>query len=436
MAGTGKTSTARKMGQVYYDMNLIASAEVVEASATDLMGQYIGQTGPKTQTMLEKALGKVLFIDEAYRLADGKFGQEAMDELVDCLTKPAFFHKLIVILAGYDEHIVELMSSNPGLTSRFPETLQFQPLSSDYCIQLLAGLFKTRKQQLEKNGQVRFDCSALEDPSLDFAAAMSGRFESLAHTSGWANARDVETLAKTIFNKALQSDEEATVSIRESEVLEALAELLKDRSSRRRLPLPLSIRPNTVNEPRFAPMPGVSPPPHVYDNVASASTAAFKLDEKQQSPPNVDSQKYTLGEKRDADVSDEIWHQLQQDKAAALAQEQKLLELRNAHAKQKRVVQGLRDHKVEAPINPDDHAKRLHEHARLRQETERREQEAILARLEREAVAREENRRQEEKKQQKLREMGVCPVGYRWIKSSNGYRCAGGSHWVSDADLA
>lgn len=190
--------------------------------------------------MLENALGKVLFIDEAYRLADGRFGQEAMDELVDCLTKPAFFHRLIVILAGYDDHIVKLMSSNPGLTSRFPETLQFQPLLSSCCIQLLAAFLKSRKQKLEKNGQVDFDFRALEDPSNDFAAAMSERFESLAHTSGWANARDVETLAKTIFNKALQSDEEATVSVGESEVLEALTELLKGRLSRR-LPLPLLV---------------------------------------------------------------------------------------------------------------------------------------------------------------------------------------------------
>lgn len=183
-------------------------------------------------------------------------------------------------------------------------------------------------------------------------------------------------------------------------------------------------------------MPVLSPLPHICDNAISVPTAALILDGKQKSAPSVDSQKQMLEEKRDAGVSDEIWQHLQQDKAAALAHEQKLLGLRNAHKKQKRVVQGLRDQKVEAPINPDDHSKRLHGCNRLRQETERREQEAALARLEREAAAMEENRHQEERKQQKLREMGVCTVGYRWIKSSNGYRCAWGSHWISDADLA
>ena len=65
--GTGKTTIARKMGKVYYDMGLLNSNEIVECSASDLVGQYVGHTGPKTKKLLEKALGKVLFVDEAYR---------------------------------------------------------------------------------------------------------------------------------------------------------------------------------------------------------------------------------------------------------------------------------------------------------------------------------------------------------------------------------
>ena len=70
-------------------MGFLATAEVVESSATELVGQYVGQTGPKTQKLLEKALGKILFIDEAYRLAEGHFAKEAMDEIVDSITKPS-----------------------------------------------------------------------------------------------------------------------------------------------------------------------------------------------------------------------------------------------------------------------------------------------------------------------------------------------------------
>ena len=82
-------------------------------------------------------------------------------------------------------------------------------------------------------------------------------------------------------------------------------------------------------------MPILSPLPHICDNAISVPTAALELDEKKQSAPSVDSQKQMLEEKRDAGVSDEIWQHLQQDKAAALAHEQKLLELRNAHYKKK-----------------------------------------------------------------------------------------------------
>jgi hypothetical protein len=128
------------MGKVYYDANFLSSAEVIESSATDLIGQYIGHTGPKTQELLEKALGKVLLIDEAYRLAEGHFAKEAMDEIVDCITKPKFFQKLIIILASYDNDINRLMAINPGLTSRVPESLEFKGLEPDDCIELLINL--------------------------------------------------------------------------------------------------------------------------------------------------------------------------------------------------------------------------------------------------------------------------------------------------------
>lgn len=92
--GTGKTTTARKFGQVYYDLGFLSQVEVVECSATDLIGQYVGETGPKTIKQLERGLGKVLFIDEAYRLGEGSFAQEAINELVDTVTKPQFAGKL------------------------------------------------------------------------------------------------------------------------------------------------------------------------------------------------------------------------------------------------------------------------------------------------------------------------------------------------------
>jgi hypothetical protein len=95
-------------------MGILGSNEYVECSASDLIGQYVGQTEPKTEGKLTEALGRVLFIDEAYRFCDGHFGTEAINELVECLTKPKFMEKIVVILAGYTHQIDDLLRVNPG----------------------------------------------------------------------------------------------------------------------------------------------------------------------------------------------------------------------------------------------------------------------------------------------------------------------------------
>lgn len=109
-------------------MGFLTSVDVEECSATDLIGQFVGQTGPKTIAKLQKALGKVLFIDEAYRLGEGHYATEAINELVDSLTKPQFMNEMIVILAGYEKDMNHLMSVNEGLSSRFPEEVIFTNL--------------------------------------------------------------------------------------------------------------------------------------------------------------------------------------------------------------------------------------------------------------------------------------------------------------------
>ena len=97
-----KTTTARKTGQVYYDVGFLSSAEVAECSASDFVSQYVGQTGPETRGVFEKALGKVFSMDEAYRLSEGHFAKEAMDELVGIFSQERFKTELVVILEYRD----------------------------------------------------------------------------------------------------------------------------------------------------------------------------------------------------------------------------------------------------------------------------------------------------------------------------------------------
>ncbi|GLB05448.1 hypothetical protein AtubIFM57258_000734 [Aspergillus tubingensis] len=141
--GTGKTTTARILGDIFYEMGFLSTSEVIDCSATDLIGEYVGQTGPKVINLLERALGKVLFIDGAYRLAGkstgncSSFANEAVGELVDCMTKPRYSRKLVIVLAGYSDDMDRLLHMNTGLRSRFPTDIVFPSMSPAHCLEYL-----------------------------------------------------------------------------------------------------------------------------------------------------------------------------------------------------------------------------------------------------------------------------------------------------------
>jgi SpoVK/Ycf46/Vps4 family AAA+-type ATPase len=197
--GTGKTTTARKIAQVYYDMGFLSEASVIECSASDLVGKYMGYSCPKTAKMFERALGKLLFIDEACRLAQGdsnsSFNSEVLSELVDLLTKPKFHGKLIVILAGYEEEMNYLLSMNPGLASRFPDEINFKALAPLNCLQIL-------KMKL---GHAGITMLVLDQPNKMGYKNVLRLLSLLAATPSWGNARHVERLAKTLSRHVFAS---------------------------------------------------------------------------------------------------------------------------------------------------------------------------------------------------------------------------------------
>lgn len=146
--GTGKTTVARIIGQIYKHLGVLSSGHFVETDRAGLVAGYVGQTALKVQEVVNKAKGGVLFIDEAYSLMNDKqdaFGKEAIDSLLKAMED--LRDDLVIIVAGYTELIEEFLQSNPGFKSRFNHYVQFDNFSTDELYDIFAMLCQTNDYQ-------------------------------------------------------------------------------------------------------------------------------------------------------------------------------------------------------------------------------------------------------------------------------------------------
>ncbi len=129
--GTGKTSIARKMGEVLQSMEILPTSRVIEASRATLVGKYMGETPKIVNNMCDKAMGGILFIDEAYTLSseNDQYGKEAIDTLMKRMEDDR--GKFVVIAAGYQKEMEEFMNVNPGLASRFTHKMHIEDYNED-----------------------------------------------------------------------------------------------------------------------------------------------------------------------------------------------------------------------------------------------------------------------------------------------------------------
>ncbi len=185
--GTGKTTVARLLAQMYRSMGLLTRGQLVEVDRAGLVGQYVGLTAIKTERVVRKALDGVLFVDEAYALArDGErldFGDEAIETLLKRMEDNR--HRLVVIVAGYPRLMRRFLESNPGLRSRFSREIEFPDYSTDELVAIFG----------------RFASEARYALGEDSPEALRSIFAGAGRDDSFGNAR----FARTLFEQTLNA---------------------------------------------------------------------------------------------------------------------------------------------------------------------------------------------------------------------------------------
>lgn len=196
--GTGKTTVARILARVFHGLGMLPTAHLEEVDSSKLIASYIGQTAPLVQKACDRAMGGVLFIDEAYALVSSEFGKDAISTLLKRMEDDR--GKFVVIVAGYVREMDEFLASNSGLTSRFSDPIHFE----DYSAAEMLIIFKTM--------------AASKDKALGegFEAALQARIDHVLATrdKSFANARTIRQLFDKVCesgaNRAMQaSDDDA-----------------------------------------------------------------------------------------------------------------------------------------------------------------------------------------------------------------------------------
>jgi probable Rubsico expression protein CbbX len=156
--GTGKTTVGLKMADILYQLGYIKKGHLLTVTRDDLVGQYIGHTAPKTKEVLKKAMGGVLFIDEAYYLYkpdnERDYGQEAIEILLQVMENQR--DEIVVVLAGYKEPMDKFFESNPGLSSRIANHIDFPDYTVEELLKISKIMLDEQQYQLTPEAEVAF----------------------------------------------------------------------------------------------------------------------------------------------------------------------------------------------------------------------------------------------------------------------------------------
>jgi len=206
--GTGKTTVALKMADILYKLGYIRKGHLIEVTRDDLVGQYIGHTAPKTKEVLKKAMGGVLFIDEAYYLYkpdnERDYGSEAIEILLQVMENQR--DDLVVILAGYKDRMDTFYQSNPGLSSRIANHVDFPDYEPDELLTIGLMLLEEQQYQLTNEAKEVF----LEYIKLRMQQPLFANARSIRNALDRARMRQANRIFET-SNKTLTKADLTTI---------------------------------------------------------------------------------------------------------------------------------------------------------------------------------------------------------------------------------
>lgn len=372
--GTGKTTVARAIAKIFHRMGILATDKLEETSGLNLTGEYVGQTKKRVEEQLGKARGGVLFIDEAYELGKGHFGEEAMTSLVAAMTNP-MYSGMVIVIAGYPRDLDEMLDRNAGLKSRFNRFVDFVDWETDDCVAFTLATCKRERYEL----------------SDDALASVRRTFDVLRQLPMFGNGRDVmqmwaEMLACRAQRVKTRPELIKTISVEDADA--AGRTILAGRT-------PATGKLMQQSLPSSGPV-------AVDDDVRrSSSVSASETQDVKQLETSKNDDDSEEEEDESADVGRETtvsrWDHVQRDPGVA---EDTWAELERAKRANDEMMRQLQDAADQAA---KDAAKRKLD-------------EFVAAQV-------------------KLRQIGMCPMGFAWLQVGGGWRCAGGSHFVSDAEL-
>jgi SpoVK/Ycf46/Vps4 family AAA+-type ATPase len=441
------------MAQILSELGVLETDKIVTCSALDLQGSYVGQTKDKVNEKMVEAQGGVLFIDEAYTLGggtgSGAFSQEAVDQLVKLMTDPEHLKKTVVILASYKKPMERMIEhANEGLRSRFEGRIEFPDWSADDCVASIRQKCEGENIRLMSDAEQQLLHSLRE----------------IKERPGWANARDSVTTYRLLYATRAQrcmhvAEAEACFTL--EDVAAAMAKLKAQRPPGE----PVLDANGFAAGGRFVaggflaggdfgtsglsqmmPRPPPSaPPPQRYNECTLVDVEEVEMpDASEQHDAQHDAQR------DDGEGGDQVY--------AAL-----LIACRDEgydkdHVARKKLVTilaAVHEDGADFPANIMDRVvektklSQVKAHALLKpqvvkvltamREAVQKEEERLeeLRRLTEERRLEELREKEEEHRriQQRLRACGPCPMGYSWYRCGGGWRCTGGSHYMSDGEL-